>query len=72
MAPVFLECNKTHNQRIIDALIDRVLSKTIAERRALDIAKSEWKPKSGAFTLLDQSELNELWANALAKQLQVA
>ena len=65
----FIECIHQRNRRLINVLIDNVMSKSLTECSALEIAKDSWITATGKFGCQDRLQLEIMWANSLCNQL---
>lgn len=68
MRPVFITCPNSKNRRTVEVLVDKVVNKVIPEKRAIEIAKTQWE-ESGDVNE-DKDSLNHMWASTLAKRFQ--
>jgi hypothetical protein len=64
----FIECMHQSNRRLINVLIDKVMSNSITESSALEIAKDSWITETGSLGCHDRLQIEVMWANSLCNQ----
>ncbi len=59
-----------YNERLVEVLVEKVITEIMQESSALEIAKDMWRCSSGVFCLAEKAMLDNLWANCLMRNIK--
>jgi hypothetical protein len=59
-----------YNERLVEVLVEKVITEMMQESSALEIAKDMWRCSSGVFCLAEKAMLDNLWANCLMRNIK--